>query len=176
MGVITTSSPKLRQNPLFKTEQTCYYHSTLNGVGKMAKKIKRKRGGQPGNQNARKHGLYSSTLSAGQVCELSNRLNAGGRDPGLIALRIKMASALKSAPNSYRVFMEASKILSKWYLSNANLGRKDNAFLKTFVRGILKMLRENQPVITEQIVAKSPQKPQILTERIESKNNHFHAF
>ncbi len=128
---------------------------------------KRKRGGQPCNQNARKHGLYSSTLSTDQVCELSNILNAGGRDLQLIALRIKLASALKSAPDNHRVFMEASKILYKWYLSKADLGSKDNAVFKAFVRGMLKTLRENQPVLTERIVSISPEETQILTERIE---------
>jgi uncharacterized protein YjcR len=144
----------------------------------MSRKIKRKRacpeqrrrGGQPGNQNARKHGLYSSRLSAEQVCELANILNQGDEDPALIALRIKLFSALKSAPDNRRVLMEASKILSKWYLSNYNLGKKDGASFKAFIRAAFKKMIQNQPVLTERIVAGPAETIDNLTERIEAES------
>jgi len=134
---------------------------------------KRHRGGQPGNRNALKHGLYSSRLSADQVCEIANILNAGGRNTELIALRLKLTSALKSAPDNRRVFMEASKILCKWYLSRYDFGEKYNPVFQAFVRGVLKTLRENQSVLTERIVSESTGMPLNLTERIDSKNPLF---
>ncbi len=136
----------------------------------MSKKPKRKRGGQPGNQNARKHGLYSSTLSVDQICQLANILNAGGHDSVLIALRIKLISALKSAPSNRRVFMEASKILAKWYLSKSNPGNKDVALFKAFILAMLKTLLQNQSFLTERIVSESIKTPENLMEQIEAKN------
>ncbi|MDD5339495.1 MAG: hypothetical protein PHG35_08890 [Dehalococcoidales bacterium] len=113
----------------------------------------RRKGGQPGNQNARKHGLYSSVLSPAQMLELTNALNAGGQDPALIALRIKLTSALKSAPNNRRLFMEASKILYKWYASKFGINQKDKAVFKMAVRTILQEMLENQIILTERIEA-----------------------
>jgi hypothetical protein len=134
---------------------------------------KRSRGGQPGNQNARKHGLYSPRMSPDQVYETVNILNAGGCNPELIALRLKLASALKAAPDNRRVFMEASKILYKWYLSRNDFGRQANAFFKTFIRGVINAMRENQSLLTERIVAGQPGTPQELTERTDSKGSLF---
>jgi hypothetical protein len=138
-------------------------------------KHKRQRGGQPGNQNARKHGLYSPRLSLDQVCEIANILNAGGCSPELIALRIKLISALRSAPDNRRVLMEASKILYKWYLSGQDLGKYAGAVFRAFVRSMLKAIRENQSDLTERIIAEQPGTPQELTERIDSNNSLFSA-
>jgi uncharacterized protein YjcR len=121
----------------------------------MLKELKRKRGGQPGNQNARKHGLYSSTLSPAQICQLSNLLNSGGQDPVLVALRLKLMSALKSAPDNRRVFMEVSKILSKWYQSKYAINKKDRAIFKALVRILLNEIMQNQIILTERIEAEN---------------------
>jgi len=43
--------------------------------------IKRKRGGQKGNLNARKHGFYSATLSPAETSQLWNITNLEGVDP-----------------------------------------------------------------------------------------------
>ena len=136
----------------------------------MSKKLKRKRGGQPGNQNARRHGLYSSRLSADQICQLANALNAGGQDQVLIALRIKLVSALKTAPDNRRVLMEASKILSKWYLSHYDFGKKDRALFRAFILAAFKKMLQNQSVSTERIASESDGTIENLTERIEPEN------
>ena len=104
--------------------------------------IKRKRGGQPGNQNARKHGFYSSNLTADQLCEFWNTLNLGGAEPELVALRLKLRVALSSAPGNRRILMEASKLLAKWYHSKYQLNTKDNARFKKYVRSILETIRQ----------------------------------
>ena len=116
---------------------------------------KRSRGGQPGNRNARKHGLYSSTLSPTQMFKLTNALNAGGQDPALVALRLKLASALKSAPRNRRVLMEASKILYKWYIAKYCVTQKDKSIFKYFIRALLKELMENRNILTERIEAEN---------------------
>ena len=104
--------------------------------------LKRKRGAPIGNQNARKHGLYSSSLSLPQIFEFWNILNLGGVEPELVALRIKLSSALRHAPGNRRILMEASKLLAKWYRSKYRLDRKSNKILKQFVGLILQDIKQ----------------------------------
>jgi hypothetical protein len=104
--------------------------------------LKRKKGAPIGNQNARKHGLYSSNLSLTQICEFWNILNLGGVEPELVALRIKLGSALCHAPGNRRILMEASKLLAKWYRSKYRLDGKSNTELKKFVRIILEGIQQ----------------------------------
>jgi uncharacterized protein YjcR len=105
-------------------------------------KSKRKRGAPVGNQNARKHGLYSSILSLPQICEFWNILNLGGVEPELVALRIKLWSALRCAPGNRRVLMEASKLLAKWYRSKYRLDAITNTEIKKFIRAVLEAVKQ----------------------------------
>ena len=98
---------------------------------------KRKRGGQQGNQNARKHGFYSVNLNPREICEFWNIINLGGIEPELAVLRMKLGSAIGYDPGNCRVLREASHLLVKWYRSKFHLGSKDNAEFKKFVRNIL---------------------------------------
>ena len=52
--------------------------------------MKRKRGGQPGNQNARKHGLYCGTMTPDELCQFWDVLNAQDIDPAVAVLRNKV--------------------------------------------------------------------------------------
>lgn len=100
-------------------------------------KTKRKRGGQRGNQNARKHGFYCSTLSHTEICEFWNVTNLEGVEPEIAVLRIKLRSALHENPGNKRVLGEAFKSLSKWYCAKYGLKGEDAIYLKTFIKGIL---------------------------------------
>jgi hypothetical protein len=106
------------------------------------RKIRRKRGGQPGNQNARKHGFYSSTLSLTEICEFWNIVNLEGTEPEIAVLRIKLRSLLQHDPGNRRALGEASKLLSKWLRTKYRLEREDVSFLKIVIARIL----EHYPV------------------------------
>jgi len=106
----------------------------------MAKELKRKRGAQPGNQNARKHGLYSSHLTPDQLCQFWNILNLGGTEPELVAISIKLNAALRYAPGNRRVLKEAAKLLAKWYRAICNLDTEDNAVIKKYIRSIFEAI------------------------------------
>ena len=77
--------------------------------------IKRKRSGQNGNRNARKHGFYSDTLSPAETQELWNITNLEGVDPEIALIRVKLQSSLQDDPGNRRVIREASRLLVKWY-------------------------------------------------------------
>lgn len=104
--------------------------------------MKRKRGGQRRNQNARKHGFYSSTLSPTELCEFCNLINLKGIAPEIAVLHIKLRSLLQHDPRNHRVLREASNLLSKLYGAKYRLAQEDTYQLNTFIKGIL----EQHPV------------------------------
>ena len=99
--------------------------------------LTRKRGGQPGNRNARKHGFYSTNMSPREICEFYKMLNLGGVDREIAILRIKIGSALYSTLRNRRVLADASRLLAKWCRSKYHLVAEENIELKKLVRHIL---------------------------------------
>jgi hypothetical protein len=101
--------------------------------------VKRKRGGQKGNRNARKHGFYSATLSPAETFQLWNITNLEGVDPEIALIRVKLQSSLQHDPGNRRVIREASGLLVKWYSGIYRLDRTDRNYLKTVVENLLEI-------------------------------------
>jgi hypothetical protein len=102
-------------------------------------KIKRKRGGQKGNRNARKHGFYSAALSPAEVAQLWNITNLEGVDPEIAFIRVKLQSSLQHDPGNHRVIREASRLVARWYCANYGLDAADRSYLKTIVESLLEI-------------------------------------
>lgn len=100
----------------------------------MSKSLTRKKGGQPGNQNARKHGFFSSHMTPSEICEFWQILKSGHADRELAIFRVKLNSAIRSAPGNRRIFQEASRLLAKWYCSKYGLFGKDKTYAKNVIR------------------------------------------
>ena len=81
--------------------------------------MKRKRGGQPSNQNARKHGLYSGDLSPGQVSEFWRIVTTEKIDPQSAIMRIKLRLLLQQEPVNPRVLKDAARLMARLALSKA---------------------------------------------------------
>jgi len=101
-------------------------------------KTKRNRGGQQGNQNARKHGFYSGALTPSELCEFWNITNLNSLDPPIAVLRVKLQSFLRHDPGNRRVLKEATRLLTKWYSAKCNLDEEDTCYLKNFIWSIFK--------------------------------------
>jgi len=101
--------------------------------------IKRRRGGQKGNRNARKHGFYSGTLSPAETSQLWNITNLEGVDPEIALIRVKLQSSLQYDPDNRRVIREASRLLAKWYSADYRLDPTDCNYLKTVVENLLEI-------------------------------------
>jgi len=99
--------------------------------------IKRKRGGQKGNRNARKHGFYSGTLSPAETSQLWNITNLEGVDPEMALIRVKLQSSLEHHPGNRRVIREASRLIVKWYSAHYGLDAATGSYLKTVVQNLL---------------------------------------
>ena len=114
-------------------------------------RIKRKRGGQQGNQNARKHGFYSSTLNPEEICRFWNILNQERIHPEIAVLRIKLQSLVqqvesqrntfgiqpKCTPANRRVLREVSRLIVKWSAEKYRLDWADRICLKATVVTVL---------------------------------------
>jgi hypothetical protein len=107
-------------------------------------KTKRKRGGQMGNQNARKHGFYSDYFDPRQVREFQIIIEKEGVSPQVAAIRIKLNSVLGSSPVNLRLLREARRLIVEYYNSDGNLCREDRAEIRRFVRAIFKNAGTNQ--------------------------------
>ena len=101
--------------------------------------IKRRRGAQKGNRNARKHGFYSGTLSPTETSQLRNITNLEGVDPEIALIRVKLQSSLQHDPDNRRVIREASGLLVKWYSADYELDATDRNYLKTVVESLLEI-------------------------------------
>jgi hypothetical protein len=95
---------------------------------------KRHRGGQPGNQNARKHGFYSPYMSQPEILELFKILDHGGVDRRVAVTRIKLKSALLADPANHRVLGDASRQLAKYYCCRNYVEKEDYPEFKKFIR------------------------------------------
>ena len=122
-----------------------------NPVGEISRNLtviltqtKRKRGGQKGNRNARKHGFYSGTLSPAETSQLWNITNLEGVDPEIAFIRVKLQSSLQYDPGNRRVIREASRLLVKWYSANYRLDPTDRSYLKTVVENLLEIASMRQ--------------------------------
>jgi hypothetical protein len=113
------------------------------------KQNRRKRGAQKGNQNARKHGFYSSTLSPDEIRRFLDITNQEIVDSDIVVLRVKLQSFLQNDPGNRRVLREISKLLVKLYGKKYQLNRSDRNYLKTLIEDIL-----------EQYIGASPSKPE----------------
>ena len=74
---------------------------------------KRKRGGQPGNQNARKHGLYSKHLPPEQMKQLEDIDEHTGLEPEIDLIRIRLNVMLDNPETSPELILKTVSALAK---------------------------------------------------------------
>ena len=131
------------------------------------------RGGQPGNQNARKHGFYSSSMSQPEIRQLLNILDREDIDRVVAIIRVKLKTALRLAPGNRRLLRETSRLLAKLYASKYECEGAEKTEFKKGVRYIFENAAENlqfqsalvkakkdDKKITKRVEAKSPKQPQ----------------
>lgn len=87
------------------------------------------RGGAPyGNQNARKHGFYSATLSETERDALQTAAEMRGIDEEIAVLRVKIQSLIRSNHGNVRLVIEATSALARLLKIRDKLsGPKDDA-------------------------------------------------
>ncbi len=88
----------------------------------MLPEIKRCRGGQPGNQNARKHGYYSSVLTREDRAKLKEASDIVGLDDEIALLRARLKSVIEHDPDNIRLISQAASTLARLMRTNHKLG------------------------------------------------------
>lgn len=101
------------------------------------KKEKRRRGGQKGNQNARKHGFYSQVLDEAQQLDLEVAEDINGLDAEIAALRVKIKALLENDPDNIRLIMEATNTLARLVRTRYNLGQHEGKGIKDAITNVL---------------------------------------
>ncbi len=99
--------------------------------------IKRKIGGQPGNQNARKHGLYSKVLTPDEKRQLKYAVDVDGLDQEIAILRLKFRSLLAQDGQNLRLINQTARTLARLYNIKFSLSRNDSAKLEEAVAAVL---------------------------------------
>ena len=107
-------------------------------TGETADEIKRKPGGQKGNQNARIHGFYSKVLDAEQQSDLEVARDFQGLDDEIALLRVKIKSVVENDPENIQLIMRGIAILAKLVMSKNNLSKEDKQTISEGVGNVLK--------------------------------------
>jgi hypothetical protein len=99
--------------------------------------VKKKRGGQVGNHNARKHGLYSSALITDDITEFSQDVITRRIDPDIALIRARLRSVLIHAPSNHRALDDAAGMLAEMYSDKLQLGKTNTRLLKRVFLAII---------------------------------------
>jgi len=102
----------------------------------MLKTLKRQKGGQPGNQNARKHGYYSRVLDEAQQLDFELASGVNGIDDEIALLRVKIKAILEKDPENFPLITQAVKVLTRMVQAHYNMSKGDK---KGFKEAIEKM-------------------------------------
>ena len=73
----------------------------------------RKRGGQPGNENARKHGFYSSALTPEEQETLRVAIDLKGLNAEIAVLRVKLMELISNPDTSHELLLLAARTLTR---------------------------------------------------------------
>ena len=73
----------------------------------------RKRGGQPGNRNARTHGFYSAALTPEEQQSLRKAIDLKGLHPEIALLRVKLMEIIASGNTDPDIMIQAVRTLTR---------------------------------------------------------------
>ncbi len=104
----------------------------------MPAEAKRRRGGQPGNQNARKHGFYSKVLDEAERLDFELASGVEGIDDEIALLRVKIKSLLENDPENIKLIMQATSTLAGLVKTRYNISKEQRKGLKEAIGNVLK--------------------------------------
>ena len=104
----------------------------------MPTRVERKRGGQPDNQNARKHGFYSKVLDEAEQLDFELASGVEGVDDEIALLRVKIKSVLETDPGNVKLIMQATNTLAKLVKTRYNITKEQRKGLKEAIGNVLR--------------------------------------
>ena len=100
--------------------------------------VERKRGGQPDNQNARKHGFYSRVLDEAEQFDFELATGVEGIDDEIALLRVKIKSLLEHDPENIKLIMQATNTLAGLVKTSYNMTKEQRKGLKEAIGNVLR--------------------------------------
>ena len=118
-------------------------------TGNSGKRFRRKRGAPFGNQNARKHGLYSKFLTPERIEKLDEAVEIKDLSREIGIVRLKLDSLLSDPNASTNEVLKTISILSKLIATQRRHFPADSH--PTFPPAIMKLIQELHPSFSETI-------------------------
>ena len=119
----------------------------LQGDSNMS--TERKRGGQPGNRNSRKHGFYSKGLDNNLRREFRRASKMEGLDDEITLLRLNIKSLMDKDPPDLRLVDREARTLAALISARDNLHTESGDDLKKALEAVLSKYPSGLPVTPE---------------------------
>jgi hypothetical protein len=107
-------------------------------INHMPAKAEKKRGGQPDNQNARKHGFYSKVLDEAERLDFELASGVEGIDDEIALLRVKIKSLIAHDPNNIKLIMQATNTLAGLVKTSYKMSKEQKKGLKEAIGNVLR--------------------------------------
>jgi hypothetical protein len=117
----------------------------------MEEETTRKRGGQEGNQNARKHGFYSNRLDEDELKEFEQAIKEEGLDAEIALLRVKIKSVITRDPENLKLIIHGTNALARLIIAKNHISKNDKQTIKDGIHNVLKDIA--MPIGTAAITA-----------------------
>lgn len=100
--------------------------------------MKRKKGAQPGNRNAWKHGLYSRVLSQPEYLSFQKAASMEGLDIEIALLRLKISQLLEHESGNFNLILRASSTLARLLRVRCHLNPQQSKALELAIGKVLR--------------------------------------
>jgi len=98
---------------------------------------KRKKGAQPGNNNAVKHGFYSKALREAERLSLQEAVKVEGVDEEIALLRYTLAELVENYPDRIDLQIETASAISRLVRTRYLLSKEQKKSLKEAIARVL---------------------------------------
>jgi len=105
----------------------------------MTRKYRRKRGAPKGNQNARKHGFYSSNFSKDDIRRIMEITAEENIDLEIAAVRLKLSSVLEHSPGNQRVIRELANLMADFSAAKYDIDKKTLKLFRIYFQETLRI-------------------------------------
>jgi len=96
-----------------------------------------KRGAQPGNQNARKHGFYSRALTEAQNLQMDEAGDVQGLDNEIALLRIKLFELAQNHPDRIDLQVQAASAIARLLRTRYQISKDQKNSIKEAIQKVL---------------------------------------
>jgi hypothetical protein len=98
---------------------------------------KKKKGAQPRNQNARKHGFYSAILSDAEKSLLERAAGLEGLDEEIAVFRIKLREIMLNHPEDIQLALDAANTLTRLIRTRYNITSGQKKSIKEAITKVI---------------------------------------